>query len=367
MSEQLTIKTPGKLMVAGEFAVLEPGHSLVVMAVNRFVYVTVMDAKENKVSLTDFNLINLDWKYTGSQVQIDSEDPRTDFVEKAMGVTLAYLKETGVNVTPVLLSVKSELDDESGLKYGLGSSAAVVTGVVSAILQKFIRSDLNKDVIFKLASIAHVSVQGNGSCADVAASTYGGILHYTAFQADWLLELLDNELSIKRIVEHEWDYLSIEEVTLPKELEVCIGWTGTPASTGSLVKEIRKLKVNDQQSYDGFLHASESAVADILLGMKQDDSIRFLEGIEKNRRALASLGQSAGVAIETERLERLGDTAKSLGGAGKLSGAGGGDCGIAFVNSNAKIAALNEMWIEEGIKSLSMNVYEMESAESYHL
>lgn len=363
MNEQLTIKTPGKLMVAGEFAVLEPDHSLVVMAVNRFVYVTVTGTKQNKISLTDFNLIDLSWHYEAKQVKINSADPRTAFVERAIAVTLAYLEETGVEVTPVLLSVKSELDDESGIKYGLGSSAAVVTGLVRALLQRFIGGDLDKAVIFKLASIAHVSVQGNGSCADVAASTYGGVLHYTAFQADWLLELVTSEPSIRRIVEATWDHLSIEKVILPKDLKLSIGWTGSPASTGSLVKEISKLKINDQQSYDNFLSASESAVEDILLGMKQDNSAGFLRGIEKNRIALATLGRAAGITIETERLYQLSLAAKLLAGAGKLSGAGGGDCGIAFVDAAEKVTALNEAWIAVGIKVLTMRVYEMDLAE----
>lgn len=357
MSEQLTSKTPGKLMVAGEFAVLEPGHSLVVMAVNRFVYVTIADTKQNKVSLTDFKLFDLAWQYADEKVHIDSEDARTDFVERAMGVTLTYLAELGVNVTPFSLSIKSELDDESGLKYGLGSSAAVVTGVVTAILQKFIGADVHKVVIFKLASITHVSVQGNGSCADIAASTYGGILHYTAFQTDWLLAFLENESSVKQIVESKWNHLSIEEVSLPAGLELTIGWTGAPASTGSLVKEIQKLKEADQQTYDTFLCASKFAVEAVLVGMKTDNKHRFLDGIEKNRIALAELGSAAEAPIETEHLQQLSMEAKRLGGAGKLSGAGGGDCGIAFVDSSEKVAELNKAWTKKSIKVLYMLIY----------
>lgn len=345
-------------MVAGEFAVLEPGHSLVVMAVNRFVYVTITDTKRNEVSLTDFDLFDMAWEYLDEKVHINTADTRTEFVERAMGVTLTYLAELGVSVTPFSLSIKSELDDKSGLKYGLGSSAAVVTGVVTTILQKFIGEDVADSVIFKLAAIAHVSVQGNGSCADIAASTYAGILHYTAFQANWLLGFLENEPSIVQIVESKWENLSIEKVSLPAGLELAIGWTGAPASTGSLVKEIQKLKATAPQVYDTFLRASKKAVENVLVGMKTANKNRFLEGIENNRVALATLGNAAKVTIETEQLHQFSSEAKRLGGAGKLSGAGGGDCGIAFVDSNKQREKLHVAWTKQGINVLHMNVFE---------
>src|SRR5699024_12131831 len=48
--------------------------------------------------------------------------------------------EKKVNTTPFSITVRSELDDEeTGAKYGLGSSAAVVTSVITAVLEKFLR------------------------------------------------------------------------------------------------------------------------------------------------------------------------------------------------------------------------------------
>lgn len=350
-------------MVAGEFAVLEPGYSLVVMAADRYVYTSIEATAENKLSLTDFGLHELSWTYDNKIVHVQSEDERTGFVKAAMRFTLAYLEELQVNVTPFSLSIKSELNDETGIKYGLGSSAAVVTSVVTAILQQFLNSQPTKELVFKLASMAHVCVQGNGSCADIAASTYGGVLHYRAFQADWLLEAIAREKKVAQIVEMDWPYVLIEELAFPTSLTVCVGWTGAPASTGSLVKEIRQLKITDKTSYEAFLKASEQAVEWILSGMKQNDVREFLIGIEANRMALAELGMQANVAIETPRLYELSKVASDLEGAGKLSGAGGGDCGIAFVDSMLKVGMLVEGWIEKGIKPLKLKVSLDGSAE----
>lgn len=352
-------------MVAGEFAVLEPDYNLVVMAMDRYVEVTIADAAENKLSLIDFGMHNLTWNYFDREIHIDNTDPRLSFVKEAIGVALLYLEERQIDFSPVEISVKSELDDvESGHKYGLGSSAAVVTAMVAAVLAKFLPNDPVEDLVFKLASIAHVSVQGNGSGADIAASTYGGILGYRSFQAEWLLDELKKEASIVELVDRDWKYLSIERVTLPADLRLCVGWTGSPASTGSLVKEIRKLK--GQAAYAAFLAGSKAAVEDVLHGMQHNDLARFLKGIEANRVVLAELGLAANVVIETERLLELSEIAKDLGGAGKLSGAGGGDCGIAFVQSEFAADILKRQWELAGIKPLNMVMSLTGTTYTYH-
>src|SRR5699024_5424600 len=226
---EMTIKVPGKLMVAGEFSVLVPDQHLAVTAVDRFVYSTIADVEKGKLSLTDFGLNGLHWNYHSGQLTIDSSDQRLSFVKEAMEVTCTYLEEQGESITPFSLSIRSELDDASGIKYGLGSSAAVVTAVVSAIMVRFNQKKLDKDTIFKLAAIAHVKIQGSGSGADVAASIYGGILKYASFQAEWLIEQYQQTTSVSELVEKEWIYLSIKPIKLPDTVFFRVGWTGKPA------------------------------------------------------------------------------------------------------------------------------------------
>src|SRR5690625_5106422 len=103
-------------MVAGEFAVLIPHHKLVVTAVNRLVYTYLEDSAENKLILEDFQL-NLAWRLEADQLIIDTEDKRINFVKSAMEVVFTYLKENNIPVSNFSLLVKSELDDESGIKY----------------------------------------------------------------------------------------------------------------------------------------------------------------------------------------------------------------------------------------------------------
>ncbi len=360
MEAPITIKTPGKLMIAGEFAVLEPYHQLIVIAVDRFLYTTIRDSKVNEVNIENYKLFHQRFHFDGTDVKFEKEGRAVRFVKSALTTTLTYLREKSITITPFALTINSELDDKTtGQKYGLGSSAAVVTSVVTAVLTKFLNEKPKKDIIFKLAAIAHTQTQGSGSGADIAASTYGGVLNYASFQAGWLLEQLEKTDRISRFVERKWTYLTIEPVQFPPSLHLCVGWTGKPASTKSLVSEIRKLKKeNSVQYYEQFLEKSKRAVRTIVEGMEKNDVDIFFQGIEQNRKALREIGEHANVEIETKKLYILSKEAERLGGVGKLSGAGGGDCGIAFVPSREVSLQLQKRWQEKGIIPLNIQVYE---------
>ncbi len=340
-------------MIAGEFAVLEPHRSLAVMAIDRFVYATIEKSEENKLTLHDFNLNNLDWAYENS-VTVHTEDKRVRFVSDAMTTAYTYLKEKKVGTEPIHLSINSELDDESGNKYGLGSSAAVVTSVVAAILKKFLAEAPSQELIFRLAAISHVKTQGNGSGADVAASSYGGLLQYSSFQAEWLRDAYLHSDSIMELLEMDWVYYSSKPIKMPKNIYFCVGWTGKPASTAKLVDKILQLKSDNFAAFDSFLKNSENAVGDFLTGMEEENVELLLKGVRKNRQALSTVGKDANTPIETPLLSKLCDLAESLGGAGKPSGAGGGDCGIAFMPTQEKADELMKLWEKAGIKPLTL-------------
>jgi len=344
-------------MVAGEFAVLEPHHDSIVMAVNRFVYATLEMSEQNKLTLKNFDLQNISWAYRDNHIQMSCDDARTRFVKDAMEIALKYIEEHDISIQPFSLSIKSELDDESGIKYGLGSSAAVVTAVISIILKKFLPKKATDKIIFKLAAISHIKTQGNGSGADVAASTYGGMIKYSSFQADWLKEAMKESHSLSNLVAMKWPYLSIERMNLPSpHVELCVGWTGNPASTARLVDKILTLKRDQPNVYEQFLTKSDQAVSKFINGLNEQDVSLLYEGMTLNRKALSELGKAANANIETSLLRQLCDLAEQTPGAGKPSGAGGGDCGIAFVSSRDLAIQLKTKWEKAGIKPLELSI-----------
>lgn len=367
LSHLLTVKVPGKLMVAGEYAVLEKNQPLVVMAVNRFVYAKIEKSETNRLTLGKFGLFALKWEKIDNKIHIDTENKHVLFVEQAMTLALGYLNEQGIYPDPFTLTVESELDDTSGIKYGLGSSAAVVTAVVSAILTAFSSENPTDLLVFKTAAIAHVTIQGSGSGADIAASVYGGLLEYSAFQAQWVIEAYEKADSITDLIMGSWPSLSIEKLALPTGLELCIGWTKDAASTAAFIKQIKHLKTENMPAYEDFLNKSRQAVQTFLFGIKNSNFDDVFTGIKNNRLALSRLGKVAGANIETALLEKLALLAEQFDGAGKLSGAGGGDCGIAFVTSKDAAKLLKQLWLENGIKPLEITLQYIGAEATDHI
>ncbi len=344
-------------MIAGEFAVLEPYQDLAVMAVDRFVYATVSDADSHQLTLSDFSLYKVPWSWRETDIHIESDDHRLSFVKDALRVTYRYMKEQGLSVRPIHVSARSELDDASGVKYGLGSSAAIVTSVVSGVLRFQAPELVTKEMIFRLSALSHVMTQGNGSGADVAASTYGGLLQFSSFQAEWLLKAYQEANSVSEVVELDWKYYKSKPILLPDNAFFCVGWTGSAASTKDLVNRVRLLKTRNEAAYNAFLKESKSAVSAFLTGAAQEDIMQLFQGIKANRKALNQVGKAAETSIETPKLSVLCDLAEEYGGAGKPSGAGGGDCGIAFMPSAEAAEKLALAWEAAGIKALTLSPF----------
>lgn len=352
----VTVKAPGKLMVAGEYAVLEPYQRLVVMAVDRYVYAEIADYQQNQLNLSNLGLENITWQHEeDGTISIDTDDKRVNFVQKALELSCNYIIEKGATLTPFRLTVTSELDDNnSGTKYGLGSSAAVTTAVVKGVLKKFLTEKPSEDEVFKLAAIAHIAIQGNGSAADVASATYGGWIEFSSPQANWVLEEYKNARSLMRFVHRNWQYLKVERLEVPEDLHICVGWTQKAANTKDYVAKIEKMKHSNHVAFAEFMVQSSTAVQGVLQGVRENDLSLFNEGIQLNRNVLQSLERLANFTIETEELKTLCDLAEQHGGVAKSSGAGGGDCGIAFMPDAASAKKLKQAWKDAGIIPLEL-------------
>ena len=349
------VKVPGKLMIAGEYAVTESNQASIVVAVNRYISAKIAVSDRNKLTLPQLDLDNLTWDLTSGMVNFQEYDNRLRFIKNAFHVVYKYLQEQDIDVIPFHLAVTSELDDPSGRKYGLGSSAAIVVAVVTAMLKlhEAEKETPNPEKIFKLAAIAHFKTQGNGSCADIAASTFGGWLHYTAFQADWLIKKIHKESSISELLTVAWPMLSISSITPPNNLAFCVGWTGEAASTAPMVTQIQQFRQKNPTVYRAFLEESNRAVALIVKGFNQNDAKSVMQGLKQNRHVLCHISEQANTMIETDKLHKLATIAEQYG-SGKSSGAGGGDCGIAFVEDEAQVKQLKEDWLEAEIKTLNL-------------
>lgn len=352
------VTVPGKLLIAGEYAVLEPNQPAIVIAINRYITATIETSRQNKLSLPQLGLDQITWKESENNIQFSESNPRLKFIQNSITIVNQFLQENSIRLQPFHLTVNSGLDDSTtGRKYGLGSSAAVVVAVISALLILHCdeKAPPTLDQVFKLAAIAHLKTQKNGSGADIAASTFGGWLVYTSFEANWVLKELKAGIKLSEIIEKPWPNLSITRIKAPSLLKLCVGWTTEVAATGPMIKKIQKLRSNNQAAYTLFLQESSLAVARLIKSFEENDCIEAISSLTQNRKALIMLSEQADITIETSKLKDLCSAAERYGG-GKSSGAGGGDCGIAFLRTGSQEEKLYKAWRNAGVFPLKLTV-----------
>ena len=354
----ITTRAPGKLFIAGEYAVVEPGGRAVVVAVDRFVTVRATDATQNSLTSAHYGAHPLRWRRDGAGVLVaPHEGGRArpfDAVIAALDTVEAFAAASGRSERPLALEIDSDLDHVSGAKFGLGSSGAVVVAIVRAL---GIAHDLRLDdaTVLKLALVATWRVNPSGSGGDIAASTLGGWVDYRSADARAVLARL-TEVGIAALVAEPWPGLRAEPLPAPTGLDLLVGWTGSPASTASLVESSRVGRGSADDEFRAFCAESNTTVGELVDALREGDHVGVSYGIRRARAALGVHAELSGIEIETPALAALCDIAERHGAAAKSSGAGGGDCGIALAGPAVDRDALFAEWVARDIRPLDLRV-----------
>ncbi|WP_236683019.1 phosphomevalonate kinase [Streptococcus sp. X13SY08] len=233
-------KAPGKLYLAGEYAVVEAGYPALIAAMDQYITVTAEKSESGRLYSSQNPSLVLAWKRESGQLSFSMKHPYAS-IESAMRTAETYAVEQGCSAQGHYhLSVDSELDHaETGTKYGLGSSGAVTVAVIKSLLAYY---GLSKHplVIYKLAVLAQMKLEMTGSFGDIAASSFGGVIAYSSVNRTWLSQAMARQ-SIKELVDSEWKNLEIRAVQLPMSIQLMVGWTGASASTDQLVQHFLKI------------------------------------------------------------------------------------------------------------------------------
>lgn len=354
---KVQIKVPGKLYIAGEYAVVEPGYSAIITAVDLFIHMSLTEVSEKYGSIFSegFTTEPIHWDRKDEKVHLEQSAPSLKYILSAIHTVEDYVKELGIPLSFYQLKVSSELDSKTGQKLGLGSSGAITVATVKGLLEyyKIKTTDL---LIYKLSVLAQLQLGVHSSFGDLAAITYTGWIHYTSFDRNAVLAAL-RKMTIKEVVEMDWPFLNIQRLEPASDVQFLIGWTGSPASSNDLVGNVQKKKQQSPTEYQSFLDESKASV-DILVKALETNNIEQIQlAVERNRQALLKMGQQTNVLIETPQLSQLIEIAQSHGGAAKTSGAGGGDSGIAFVFDKQKVPQIIEDWQITGIIDLPLTIY----------
>ena len=354
-------RAPGKLYIAGEYAVVEPGHRAVLVAIDRFITVRITPRSPavgyaGTISSRIYTTGSRPWRRRPQDGQAEAVGGKDDYIISAIRVVEAVVPRDG-RPRSFDLSVRSELDEDDGRKLGLGSSSAVTVATVRAVAT-FYGLATDDLTVYKLAMLASDTVQPIGSGGDIAASSVTGWVAYTSPDRSWLRrarQQAEGGHSVSDLVAADWPGLSVRRLPSPS-LRLQVGWTGAPASTPALVADVQA-RSHGADDYAVFLRDSQDCLARLITAIEDDDTVRIMRQIARNRALLAGLSRISDRAIETAELGRLVEIALNHGAAAKSSGAGGGDCGIALCPPATDQAALRAAWETAGIHPLDLSVH----------
>ncbi|MFD0312653.1 phosphomevalonate kinase [Streptomyces flavalbus] len=351
---------PGKLFVAGEYAVVEPGRPAILVAVDRRITVTVAPPAADTgevVLVSDLTPapVRLRWHEDRLVAPGPGGKPRPPagpvHVVAAVETVGRLLAERRRPLPVFELTVSSRLHEE-GRKYGLGSSGAVTVAAVSAVAA-FSGLHLSREDLYRLALLASARIDPKGSGGDLAASTWGGWILYQAPDRDFVTDLA-RRVGIGRALKAPWPGFAVRRLPPPAGLSLQVGWTGQPASTTSLVAGLHRRSWRGSPAHRRFVTDAADCVTQAAAALDGGDGPGLLAQIRRARGQLARLDQEVGLGIFTDRLTALCEAAEAAGGAAKPSGAGGGDCGIALLDATAarEIDDVHRRWTAAGVLPL---------------
>ena len=345
------VKVPGKMILLGEYAVLE-GAGALVMAVDRYVNVSVQDSPE----ADDFQ-INTNLNHTSFHFRIDKSGmihphpsesegviKKMNFACQAVEAICIQLVDCGVIISPFSIKINTEqFYLENYQKLGLGSSAAVIVAIIVA-LSRYHQAEkkvfANDEELFDLCFKTHVLAQGNrGSGIDVAASVFGGIVEY----------LMPQSCNDTTAQFHLYKSLHTGLYLVPI-------WTGISTSTRSLLAKVDYFRSENPVEFELIMDKMIDLSNKGCDAFKKEEIHSFLDIVHEYYQVLLKFTQRSAIPVISEIHKNIADIVHDSGGIYKPSGAGEGDLGIAFCDSLDKLKVIKDRLKQNQFETLSLSI-----------
>ena len=327
---RVVASAPGKLVITGEYAVLE-GAPALVLAIDREARVELEDAADDGYEISAPGL-----GIRAARGQLDAAGqmswPALDTTVVRQLALVSGVLETLAMGGP-LPSFRAWLDTrafyatvDGRAKLGLGSSAALTVALAGALCALDRRAPPMIDALIA----AHRRAQnGRGSGLDIAASLTGGLLVY---------RLHDEQ---PRVTPTTW----------PAGLAWCCVWSGKSASTRAYLDQLAAWRTSAPTRYAALMRdLGECATA----AAGASDATMLLEAVAAYARALDHLGVASGLDIISAEHRALGALAARHGVTYKTCGAGGGDVGIAVTTDADRLQAFGQAATGAGFTLLNL-------------
>jgi phosphomevalonate kinase len=250
--------------------------------------------------------------------------PGFRFAARALGEAF---RAHGREGTGLELAISPSFGEGGGVKLGMGGSARAC--VLAAEAARWALDD-GFDAL-KLSLVAHAVEQGmKGSGGDVACVFAGGVARYKRYPVEALAQASASG-------QYGAALLSSPPVELARvpapQLRLVYAFAGESASTTRLIGAAERRL--DEGARAAFVAASDEAGALLEDGLVRGDFAALREAVPRLHGLLCGVGP-----LETEPMRRILALTRSVGGVGKISGAGGGDGLVLFAPDDGARAEL---------------------------
>ncbi len=307
---------PGKLFLSGEYAVLE-GAPAILRAMPQRARVSIRPADSGELRLmSDATRVQPLSEALGNTPIVDSvmaslsaQDFSNDLVNRVSAGRLSMLLDTSAFY-------------RNHQKLGLGSSAALTVALVRALTGL---EQPEEEALIRLATDAHQRLQGGlGSGADIALSA------------------LDRDIIFRR-------HQAPVAVTLPPDLRLLYIWTGMPASSAAYLKQLDDWRLLSPSAYQPIIKDLSTSAEQAVQRLCENDAAGLISALGDYDKQLEQLSKLSRLDFYNQAHIRLRKQVESADCIYKLSGAGGGDFGIALSSNREHINQLAKHLTQQGI------------------
>ncbi|RAO68002.1 uncharacterized protein BHQ10_004014 [Talaromyces amestolkiae] len=421
------VSAPGKVLLTGGYLVLDRHYTGTVFALDARIHAVVQqlqrdrkgsnqpetpptsdeaaDSQAESVIVRSPQFIDAVWEYGvqrceqggGVKVTQQNEGPRNPFVETSLNYALTYISYVADSKDLGSLSVTILADNdyysdanqptnsnrrnrgafrdfgvklEDAHKTGLGSSAALVTALVSAlVMHRTMHPDdllAVRDKLHNLAQAAHCAAQGKvGSGFDVGAAVFGSC-SYRRFSPSILEGLGDVgspgfEERLFSTVEdldsaQPWDTEFMDvNMKLPPGMQMVLADVDCGSQTPSMVRKVLEWRKQNKEEADQLWdslqanneklrqelrrNAGNRADPETEAALAADVSKNARILIQRSRNLLKTMTEKSGVPIEPRVQTELLDAVSAVEGVigGVVPGAGGYDAVVILIRDDIEV------------------------------
>lgn len=322
-----TVSTGGKLYIAGEYAILKAGSKAIINFIPIKMSASIMPASQIELYSDMFS--------HKASLQSDSD---YSLIQSCVETIADLRKQTPESLPPFSLTISGKMEQD-GKKFGIGSSGSVTVLTLKA-LAAFYQLNLSEDLLFKLAAFTLLKRGDNGSMGDIACIAYEDLVLYQSFDREMVKKAIADS-SLEEIIKMDWGY-RIQPIKRNLPLYFLVGWTKVPAISKDMITAIQDKLTSH------FFQETQLAVEECKEAIETNNKFLFIVAISRVSDLLSQLDET----IYHPKLLDLKAVAQKLGAVAKSSGAGGGDCGIAFAFSNHMASAIQSDWQQLEIETI---------------